>query len=160
MTRTPAARSQTSQSSADQDACNSGHKRKLPLDLGKSLRDSEFLFDPDYHNLNHGSFGTIPSHIQSRLRHYQSLHERRPDQFIRYDFPALLDENREAAAKLINAPSTDEVVFVANATVGLNTGESQQSLLVSRSLMASGTLGSELTPRCPTLNSPTQLVLV
>ncbi|ROW01097.1 hypothetical protein VSDG_02902 [Cytospora chrysosperma] len=90
-----------------------------PLKFGKDLR-KEFLFDPDYHNLNHGSFGTIPAHIQQKLHHYQTLHERRPDQFIRYDYPRLLDENREAIARLLNAPSVDEVVFVSNATVGVN----------------------------------------
>lgn len=125
MTRTPAARGQGLQSPVVfGDPERSDHQGKLPLDLGKSLRESQFLLDRDYHNLNHGSFGSIPVHIQNRLRHYQDLHERRPDQFIRYDFPALLDENREAAARLINAPSVDEVVFVANATVGLNTGQS------------------------------------
>lgn len=91
-----------------------------PLRFGKDLK-GEFLFDADYRNLNHGSFGTIPTHIQQRLRHYQDLHERRPDQFIRYDYPRLLDENREAVARLLNAPSVDEVVFVSNATVGVNT---------------------------------------
>ncbi|KAK7701361.1 hypothetical protein SLS64_010404 [Diaporthe eres] len=121
MTRKPAAPSQSVQSTVEGLPDKSCHPRKLPLDFGKSLRDSEFLFDRDYRNLNHGSFGTIPRHIKNRLQHYQILHERRPDQFIRYDFPALLDENREAAAKLINAPSVDEVVFVTNATVGLNT---------------------------------------
>lgn len=129
MTRTPAARTQGSQSSAGGEAQDLGQQRRLPLDFGKSLRDSDFLFDRDYRNLNHGSFGAIPLHIQNRLRHYQNLHERRPDQFIRYDFPALLDENREAAARLIHAPSTDEVVFVANATVGLNTGWSHGGVL-------------------------------
>ncbi|KAJ0118581.1 plp-dependent transferase [Diaporthe amygdali] len=119
MTRTSSTRSL--QPAVGGDADKPDTQRELPLDFGKGLRDSEFLFDKDYHNLNHGSFGTIPVHIQKRLQHYQALHERRPDQFIRYDFPAMLDENREAAARLINAPSVDEVVFVANATVGLNT---------------------------------------
>ncbi|POS69630.1 aminotransferase [Diaporthe helianthi] len=121
MTRIPGARNKGAQSGVGGEAENSGQQSKLPLEFGKSLRDSDFLFDRDYRNLNHASFGTIPVHIQNRLRHYQSLHERRPDQFIRYEFPALLDENREAVARLINAPFTDEVVFVANATVGLNT---------------------------------------
>ncbi|KAI1860894.1 uncharacterized protein JN550_011209 [Neoarthrinium moseri] len=79
-----------------------------------------FLFDSDYRNLNHGSFGTIPRHIQNRLRHYQELYEARPDQFIRYDLPKLLDKSREAVAKLLNAP-TETVVFVPNATIGINT---------------------------------------
>lgn len=93
---------------------------QAPLQFGKGLR-GEFLFDPDYCNLNHASFGSIPVYIQQKLQHYQTLHERRPDQFIRYDFPKLLDENREAIARLIKAPSVDEVVFVDNATVGVNT---------------------------------------
>ncbi|KUI63574.1 hypothetical protein VM1G_10308 [Cytospora mali] len=91
-----------------------------PLQFGKDLKE-EFLFEPDYHNLNHGSFGTIPVYIQQKLQHYQTLHERRPDHFIRYDYPRLLDENREAVARLLKAPSVDEVVFVSNATVGVNT---------------------------------------
>lgn len=67
------------------------------------------------------SFGTIPAFIQQKLYHYQSLYERRPDHFIRYTYPALLDENRAAAARLLNAPRLDELVFVQNATVGVNT---------------------------------------
>lgn len=43
-----------------------------------------------------------------------------PDQFIRYEVPDILNESREAVAKLLNAP-TDMVVFVPNATVGVNT---------------------------------------
>lgn len=95
-------------------------KMLYPLKFGNGLK-GKFLFDPDYRNLNQGSFGTIPTHIQQKLHHYQTLHERRPDQFIRFDYPILLDENREAIARLLNAPSVDEVVFVPNATVGINT---------------------------------------
>lgn len=93
---------------------------ELPLAFGKDVLN-EFSFDPDYRNLNHASFGSIPSFIQQKLFHYQSLYERRPDQFIRYTYPELLDSNRAAIAALLNAPSVDEVVFVPNATVGVNT---------------------------------------
>lgn len=55
-----------------------------------------------------------------RLRHYQDATEARPDHFIRYDYPRLLDESRAAVADLINAP-VDTVVFVTNATDGVNT---------------------------------------
>lgn len=48
MTRTPAARSQGLQSTVDGGPDKSGHQPKLPLDFGKSLRESEFLFDSDY----------------------------------------------------------------------------------------------------------------
>lgn len=46
--------------------------------------------------------------------------EARPDQFIRYDYPKLLDESRAAVAEIVNAP-VGEVVFVSNATDGINT---------------------------------------
>ncbi|PHH68882.1 hypothetical protein CDD82_203 [Ophiocordyceps australis] len=80
----------------------------------------QFLFDPEWHNLNHGSFGSIPIAIRDKLREYQDQAEARPDGFIRYEFPRLLDESREAVARLIKAP-VDSVVFVSNATEGLNT---------------------------------------
>ncbi|KAJ4390128.1 hypothetical protein N0V93_007602 [Gnomoniopsis smithogilvyi] len=95
-------------------------EHSYPLPFGKPVL-AQFLHDPSYHNLNHASFGTIPSYISERLRHYQLLHERSPDPFIRYTYPDLLDTNRKAIAELINAPHVDEVVFVPNATVGVNT---------------------------------------
>ncbi|XXG95180.1 hypothetical protein Hte_001440 [Hypoxylon texense] len=79
-----------------------------------------FEFDPSYRNLNHGSFGASTREIRKKLRHYQDLAEARPDQFIRYEAPDILNENRAAVAKLINAP-TDTVVLVQNATTGVNT---------------------------------------
>jgi selenocysteine lyase/cysteine desulfurase len=48
------------------------------------------------------------------------LCEARPDPFIRWDYPDYLDVAREAVAKVINAP-TETVVFVPNATLGVNT---------------------------------------
>jgi selenocysteine lyase/cysteine desulfurase len=86
---------------------------------GKTLL-KDFLIDPTYRNLNQGSFGTIPRAIQSALRAYQDAAEARPDIFIRYDYPRLLDESRTAVAKLLRV-ETDTVVFVSNATVGVNT---------------------------------------
>ena len=46
--------------------------------------------------------------------------EGRPDIFIRYDYPRLLDESRHAIARYLNAPR-DTCVFVPNTTTGLNT---------------------------------------
>ncbi|KAK3937755.1 putative L-cysteine desulfhydrase [Diplogelasinospora grovesii] len=87
--------------------------------LGSALRD-QFLFDPSFHNLNHGSFGTIPRDIQAKMREYQDMAEAMPDPFIRYEYPKLLDESREAVAKLLGVP-TETAVFVSNATTGVNT---------------------------------------
>lgn len=119
--------------------------------FGKELY-SEFPFDPEWRNLNHGishphftqshhlssslssnvfsyledsltssgSFGSYPNAIQTKFRAYQDASEARPDVFIRYTYPTLLDKSRAAIAKIVNAP-VDTVVFVSNATVGVNT---------------------------------------
>ncbi|KAK0627388.1 pyridoxal phosphate-dependent transferase [Immersiella caudata] len=97
------------------------HRTSDVVAWGKGLREQHFnLFDPNYHNLNNGSFGTIPRAIQAKLRDYQDQAEARPDAFIRYREKELLDESRAAVAKLLNAP-VDTVVFVSNATLGVNT---------------------------------------
>jgi len=54
------------------------------------------------------------------MRKYQDASEARPDEYIRYEYPKLLDESREAAAQLLNVP-VDTVTFVPNATTGINT---------------------------------------
>ncbi|SPQ24056.1 26213d90-8380-4f62-b489-cc8fa95f0d3b [Thermothielavioides terrestris] len=100
---------------ADVDATQNG-----PVKFGHELREQHFLFDPSYRNLNHGSFGAIPRAIQAKLRSYQDQAEAAPDVFIRYDYPKLLDQSRAAIAKLLRVP-TDTVVFVPNATTGVNT---------------------------------------
>ncbi|KAL3953252.1 hypothetical protein ACCO45_013195 [Purpureocillium lilacinum] len=87
--------------------------------FGGALK-KDFPIDPEWHNLNHGSFGTLPKAVLARLRHYQDAAEARPDSFIRYDYPKLLDESRVAVAALVNAP-VETVVFVSNATEGVNT---------------------------------------
>ncbi|KAK4180606.1 pyridoxal phosphate-dependent transferase [Triangularia setosa] len=104
------------------DATSDLHTRAKsePVQFGHSLRDSQFLFDPSYRNLNHGSFGTIPLHIRNLMRQYQDQAEGKPDPFIRYTYPMLLDESRAAVAKLLNIP-TETCVFVSNATMGVNT---------------------------------------
>lgn len=67
-----------------------------------------------------GSFGTVPRAIREKQREFQDESEARPDEFIRYTYPRLLDESREALGKLLNVP-TSTVVFVPNATTGVNT---------------------------------------
>ncbi|KAG6156896.1 hypothetical protein E4U11_005436 [Claviceps purpurea] len=89
------------------------------LPFGRAWK-SEFLFDPAWRNLNHGSFGTYPLYIRDKLRAYQDQAEARPDHFIRYEESKLLHRSRAAVAKIVNAP-LDTVVFVGNATEGVNT---------------------------------------
>ncbi|EKJ77845.1 hypothetical protein FPSE_01938 [Fusarium pseudograminearum CS3096] len=87
--------------------------------FGSSMK-KDFMLDPEWRNMNHGSFGTYPKAVQAKFREYQDASEARPDPFIRYEYPKLLDESRAAVAKIINAP-VDTVVFVPNATTGVNT---------------------------------------
>lgn len=54
------------------------------------------------------------------LRHYQDLAEAKPDKFIRYEYPALLDQSRTAIAKVLKAP-VETCAFLSNATTGINT---------------------------------------
>lgn len=67
-----------------------------------------------------GSFGTFPRAVRDKQREFLDACEARPDPFIRWDYPKYLDISREAVAKVINAP-TETVVFVSNATIGVNT---------------------------------------
>lgn len=80
----------------------------------------QFQFDKDYVNLNHGSFGTYPLALRSALQKYQAMSEARPDHFIRYQSPILLDRSRSALADYLRCP-VDELVFVPNASTGVNT---------------------------------------
>ncbi|KAJ4336048.1 hypothetical protein N0V95_008717 [Ascochyta clinopodiicola] len=88
--------------------------------FGKELREKDFLFDEGYLNLNHGSFGTYPRPVKEVLHSFQEAAEARPDGFIRYKYPTHLNESRKAIADLIKAP-LKTVVFVPNATIGVNT---------------------------------------
>ncbi|KAL6235227.1 hypothetical protein BDW75DRAFT_210223 [Aspergillus navahoensis] len=81
---------------------------------------AHFLVDPNYRNLNHGSFGTYPSQVLEKQRSLQKSLESSPDIFIRYTQPALIDTSRAALAPLLNVPVSD-LVLVKNATTGVNT---------------------------------------
>ncbi|OCL02507.1 PLP-dependent transferase [Glonium stellatum] len=87
--------------------------------FGREMR-KQFLFDEKYLNLNHGSFGTYPKPIRDVMRQIQDQTEARPDAFIRYTYKELLDESRGAMSTMLNVP-VDTLVFVPNATTGINT---------------------------------------
>ncbi|KAL9103047.1 MAG: hypothetical protein Q9163_001877 [Psora crenata] len=91
-----------------------------PTAFGRPMRDAHFLFDPSYNPLNHGSYGTYPMYVRSRLHQCQALSEARPDAFFRYQYPALLDESRAAVAHYLGLP-VDDIVLVPNASVATNT---------------------------------------
>lgn len=92
----------------------------MSVSFGRALRDGSFLFDAAYTPLNHGSYGAFPRAIRGRQRDLQDLTEAGSDPFIRFTIPKLLLESREAVAPLLGV-SSREVVFVPNATTGINT---------------------------------------
>lgn len=67
-----------------------------------------------------GSFGGAPTAVRNKQNEYSDLCESSPDLYIRYTYPKLLDRSRAAVANILNAP-VDTVVFVPNATTGVNT---------------------------------------
>lgn len=67
-----------------------------------------------------GSFGASPKAIRDVADRLRDECESTPCPFIKYRFPELLIESRAAASELLNAPLST-IVFVANATTGVNT---------------------------------------
>lgn len=75
---------------------------------------------PDVTFLNHGSFGSCPRPV---LEFQQALRDRlesQPVQFMVRELEPMLDDARSSLAQFIGA-SPDNVVFVPNATSGVNT---------------------------------------
>lgn len=93
----------------------------VAVPFGHPMRSIHFpCFDKAYVPLNHGSFGAFPTAVRDRQRELQDQTEARADYFIRYIFPDLLDQAREAVSPLLGV-ATDEVVFIPNVTTGMNT---------------------------------------
>jgi len=79
----------------------------------------EFLLDPEIAFLNHGSFGACPRPVFERYQTWQLELEREPVDFLDRRLPALLESARAALAEYVGC-SSDDLVFVQNATTGVN----------------------------------------
>ncbi|EMD33519.1 hypothetical protein CERSUDRAFT_118090 [Gelatoporia subvermispora B] len=79
-----------------------------------------WAFDPEYVNLNHGSYGSLPLPVLFACAELGMLAERNPDKFHRITYMPLLEESRKIVADQVGA-NADEIVLVPNATHGLNT---------------------------------------
>jgi isopenicillin-N epimerase len=78
-----------------------------------------FLLAPDVVFLNHGSFGAAPRAVFEVYQAWQRRLELQPVQFLMNELGGHLAEARGALGDLVNAHA-DDLVFVPNATFGLN----------------------------------------
>lgn len=79
----------------------------------------DFLLDPGVTFLNHGSHGACPAPVFARWQELQRELERNPVEFLSRRFDGLLEEARAELAAFVGA-RTEDLVFVPNATAGLN----------------------------------------
>jgi isopenicillin-N epimerase len=83
-----------------------------------TMRDL-FLLDPDVIFLNHGSFGACPRPVFEEYQRWQRELERQPVEFLGRRFNDLMCAARSALGDYLGAEA-DDLVYVTNATVGLN----------------------------------------
>ncbi|KAF9388127.1 hypothetical protein CPB97_001578 [Podila verticillata] len=78
-----------------------------------------FLFDDNFTNYNHGSYGSFPKSVQENLLKWQNHAELNPDRWVRRELKDALAKVRGQVAEYINC-DVDELVLVQNTTVGIN----------------------------------------
>lgn len=86
--------------------------------LGKAVRH-EWLLDPDWLTVNHGSFGATPRVVLDAQEGWRRRMEAQPSHFMRRVLPDALRDAADALGAFIGADGRD-VAFVENATVGCN----------------------------------------
>ncbi|KAH8929276.1 PLP-dependent transferase, partial [Atractiella rhizophila] len=87
--------------------------------FGKEFGEKYFLMEDGWTNLNHGSYGCCPKPTMEVFRKFQEQAESFPDRFMRRQYVPLLDKARARVSKLVNC-DTEDLVFVPNATTGVN----------------------------------------
>jgi len=88
--------------------------------MEERIPSADFGHDPDLTFLNHGSFGACPLAVMAEQDRLRRHFERDPVAFVVREQEAAFDEARAAVAKLVGARE-DDIVFVPNATTGVNT---------------------------------------
>ena len=81
---------------------------------------NNWLLDPNIVQLNHGSFGATPRPVLDEQDRWRRLIEANPTGFFLETLEPALDDARARLCALVGA-ETDDLVFVTNATMGVNT---------------------------------------
>ena len=79
-----------------------------------------WMLEADVAHLNHGSFGGCPRAVLDVQRGWRDEMERNPVRFMMQDLQTALDRSRKVLADFLGTDG-DSLVFVPNATVGMNT---------------------------------------
>jgi isopenicillin-N epimerase len=91
------------------------------VDLDHPAADPHhWLLDPEILFLNHGAFGACPRPVLEFQNEWRHRLERQPLQFLARELEQELDAARAALARFVGAEA-DDLVFVPNATSGVNT---------------------------------------
>ncbi len=83
-----------------------------------ALRD-QFLLDPDVAFLNHGSYGACPRPVFETYQRLQLELERQPVEFLGRRHDEMLKNARASLGAYLNVEA-DDLIFVPNATTGIN----------------------------------------
>ena len=79
-----------------------------------------WLLDPEITFLSHGAFGACPRPVLEFQNEWRARVERGPVHFLVREMEAPMDAARAALAQFVGS-ETDDLVFVPNATTGVNT---------------------------------------
>jgi isopenicillin-N epimerase len=86
--------------------------------LGSAIRH-EWVLDPDWLTVNHGSFGATPCRVLAAQEDWRRRMEAQPSHFMRRVLPAALRAAAATLGGLINAEAST-IAFLENATTGCN----------------------------------------
>ncbi|KAH9502398.1 hypothetical protein Btru_075578 [Bulinus truncatus] len=89
------------------------------LKFGKTIKEKEFLLNPDVTFLNHGSYGAVPKRVMDMLIKYHFEREQHPDFWFRFNCKQYVDQSRQSVANFIKA-EVDNVLLVSNVTTAIN----------------------------------------
>lgn len=82
-------------------------------------RLADFYLDPDYINVNHGSYGSCPRVVMAAKRKLEEQMDFNTEKWFRFDSEVLLNKTRDLVAKRLQCP-TENLFIVQNATDAFN----------------------------------------